>query len=66
MYAEMPDFAALIHYPSSEDRPAEVDAKLYREAFDACLIGLVPRLCAARALNDHPQIGSLFRSKIKP
>lgn len=36
-----------------EDRPADTSAELCREAFEACLQGLVPRLSAARALDDN-------------
>ena len=50
---ETPDFAALSPYLSLEDQPADIGAELCREAFDACLQGLVPRLAAGRALDDN-------------
>lgn len=54
MYAdEVPDFAAPVYHPSSEGQSVEFNAELCRQAFDACLKGLVPRLCAARALDDR-------------
>ena len=37
---------------SPEEQPAEIQAALCRPAFDACLQGLIPRLYAARALDD--------------
>jgi hypothetical protein len=49
---ETPDFAAASPNHPSEDQPAEIIAQLCKEAFDACLQGLVPSLWAARALDD--------------
>ena len=54
MYAdEVPDFAAPVYHPSSEGQAVGFNAELCRQAFDACLKGLVPRLCAARAPDDR-------------
>ncbi|KAL9123779.1 MAG: hypothetical protein Q9217_006825 [Psora testacea] len=50
---ETPDFVAPSLNLSLEDQPADINAELCREAFDACLQGLVPRLSAARALDDN-------------
>ncbi|KAL8967251.1 MAG: hypothetical protein Q9197_005527, partial [Variospora fuerteventurae] len=49
---ETPDFAASSPNLELEDQPADISAELCKEAFDACLQGLVPRLSAARALDD--------------
>lgn len=49
---ETPDFAAPVLDASSEDQPAVTQADLCRQAFDACLQGLAPRLYAARSLDD--------------
>lgn len=48
----MPDFAALSPNSSLEDQAADSSAELCIKAFNACLICLVPRLFAARALDD--------------
>ncbi|KAI4287425.1 MAG: hypothetical protein L6R35_003318 [Caloplaca aegaea] len=50
---ETPDFAASSPNLELEDQPADISAELCKEAFNACLQGLVPRLSAARALNDN-------------
>ncbi|KAK3168004.1 hypothetical protein OEA41_004450 [Lepraria neglecta] len=50
---ETPDFGAPILDVSSGHQPADINAELCRQAFDACLQGLVPRLAAARALDDN-------------
>ena len=50
---ETPDFAALGPNLSLGDQPADISAELCRQAFDACLQGLVPRLSAARTLDDN-------------
>ncbi|MCJ1382441.1 hypothetical protein MMC17_005554 [Xylographa soralifera] len=50
---ETPDFAALSPNLSLEDEHPDICAELCRRAFDACLQGLVPRLSAARALDDN-------------
>ena len=53
-YADVtPDFAALSPNFSFEDQPADTIAELCRKAFDVCLQGLVPRLFAARALDEN-------------
>ena len=49
----MPDFAATTPHHSSEDEPADVNGELCRQAFDACLQGLVPRLSVPRELDDN-------------
>ena len=52
-YADyVPDFAAPVTDASPEERSAEVLAALCRRAFDACLHVLIPKLYAARALDD--------------
>lgn len=57
MYAdEMPDFATPVSHPPSENQPAAIKAELCKQAFDACLQALVPRLGAAKLLD-----GSLLR-----
>lgn len=43
-------FAAHVTHISSEDQPVEINAEL---SFDACLHGLVPRLSAARRLDNN-------------
>ncbi len=50
---ETPDFAAPSPNLSLEDQHADISADLCREAFEACLQGLVPRLSAARALDEN-------------
>ena len=47
---EMPDFATSM--PPSEDEPADINAELCRQAFNVCLQCLVPKIWAARALDD--------------
>lgn len=37
---------------SPEEKPKEVQALLCRQAFEVCLQGLIPKLYAARALDD--------------
>ena len=52
-YADyVPDFAAPTTNASPEGNPAEVQAALCKQAFDACLQGLIPKLYAARVLVD--------------
>ena len=52
-YADyIPDFAAPVTDASPEEKLAEIQSALCRQAFDACLQGLIPKLYAARAL-DH-------------
>ena len=52
-YADyVPDFAGPTTDASPEETPAQVQAALCRQAFDACLQGLIPKLYAARALDD--------------
>lgn len=52
-YADyVPDFAAPMTDASPEEKPAEIQAALCKQAFDACLQGLIPKLCTARALDD--------------
>ncbi len=52
-YADyVPDFAAPMTDASPEENPAEIQAALCKQAFDACLQGLTPKLYAARALDD--------------
>lgn len=48
-----PDFATSSPNLPLEDQPADISAELCKEAFDACLQGVVPRLSAARALDDN-------------
>ena len=59
MYAyEVPDFAAPIRATSSEDnispggQRTRANSELCGQAFDACIKARVPKLCAARALDD--------------
>ncbi|KAL8860622.1 MAG: hypothetical protein Q9178_002975 [Gyalolechia marmorata] len=53
-YADVtPDFAGPTPNFSFEDKPADIKAELCKEAFDACLQCLVPRLSAARALDGN-------------
>ena len=52
-YADyVPDFAAPMTNASQEGERAEMQAALCRQAFVACLQGLIPKLYAARALDD--------------
>lgn len=52
-YADyVPDFAAPMADASPEEKPAKVQAAICRQAFDACLQGLIPKLYATRALDD--------------
>lgn len=52
-YADrIPDFAAPMTDASPEEKPAELQATLCKQAFDVCLQGLIPKLYAARALDD--------------
>lgn len=37
---------------SPEEQPAAIQAALCKQAFDVCLWGFIPKLCAARALDD--------------
>ncbi len=48
-----PDFAAPSPNFSFEDQPADISAEFCKKAFDICLQGLVPRLSAARALDEN-------------
>lgn len=48
----VPDFAAPLTNVPLDETPVEVQAALCRQAFDVCLQGLVPKLYAARALDD--------------
>lgn len=48
----VPDFAAPMTDASPEEKPAEIQTALCKQAFDACLQGLIPKLYAARALDD--------------
>lgn len=50
---EIPDFAAPSPNHSLEDQPADINADLCRQAFDACLQVLVPRISATRALDEN-------------
>ena len=50
---ETPDFIAPSHNPLSEDQPPDVSAELCRKAFYVCLQALIPRLFAARALDEN-------------
>lgn len=50
---EMPDFAAPTPNFSLEDQPAEKNAELCRQAFDACMHGLIPKLSAAKVLDEN-------------
>ncbi|KAL9599851.1 MAG: hypothetical protein Q9219_003545 [cf. Caloplaca sp. 3 TL-2023] len=53
-YADkQPDFAAPTSNPSWEGRPADPSLELCQNAYDACLKGLVPKLAAARAVDDN-------------
>ncbi|KAL8913538.1 MAG: hypothetical protein Q9172_007260 [Xanthocarpia lactea] len=53
-YADMtPDFAAPSPNFSFEDQPPDIIAEFCKQAFDICLQGLVPRLYAARTLDDN-------------
>ena len=49
---EVPDFAAPQTHPSLESQSADINAELCRQAYEACLQALVPRLSAAKALDD--------------
>lgn len=52
-YADyVPDFAAPMTDTSPEEKPAEIQVALCKQAFDACLQGLIPKLHTARALDD--------------
>ena len=48
----MPEFVTPMTDASPEEKPAEIQAALCRQAFDACLQGLTPKLYAARTLDD--------------
>ena len=50
---ETPDFTVPSPNSSLEDQAPDISAELCRQAFDACLQGLVPRLFAARALDEN-------------
>ncbi|KAL8910040.1 MAG: hypothetical protein Q9171_004666 [Xanthocarpia ochracea] len=50
---ETPDFAAPSLNLSFEDQPPDINAELCKQAFNVCLQFLVPRLSAARALDDN-------------
>lgn len=49
---EIPDFVIPQPNVTPDDQPAHFNAELCRQAFDACLKGLVPKLCAARTLDE--------------
>ena len=52
-YADyVPDFAAPVTDASQGEKPADTQVALCRQAFFACLQGLIPKLFAARALDD--------------
>lgn len=48
----VPDFAATMTDASQGEKPAEMQVALCRQALFACLQGLIPKLYAARAVND--------------
>lgn len=48
----MPDFTTPMTDNSAEEDSAELQASLCRQAFDVCLQALIPKLYAARALDD--------------
>ena len=48
----IPDFATPMIDASPEEKHTEIQAALCREAFEVCLQGLIPKLYAARALDD--------------
>ena len=50
---ETPDFTAPSYNLLPEDQPPDISAELCRKAFDLCLQALVPRLFAARALDEN-------------
>lgn len=50
---ETPDFARSDSDLSSEDQPTDISAELCKKAYDLCLQGFVPRLAAAKALNEN-------------
>ena len=45
-------FATPLIDASPEEKPTEIQAALCSEAFEACIRGLIPKLQAARALDD--------------
>ncbi|KAL8691556.1 MAG: hypothetical protein Q9218_003235 [Villophora microphyllina] len=49
---EAPDFTVLSTDSGTEDKRNQLSAELCLQAYDACLMGMIPKLAGARAIDD--------------